>query len=166
MVSLTFTHGPLWFGSGVLVPGTGILLNCGANLLVRDTTTRRRFAQTNLSPVIARGADRSWFALGTPGGHRIPAVVMTALIDVATTGASIEDAISRPRLAVKTGGGLEVEAGLEAFAPGAGAMKPADFYGPASGIAAPASGGLIGAQDPRFSGAVATVEAVRGVPGF
>lgn len=159
IASLTFTHGPLWFGSGVVVPDTGILLNCGANLLVRDVTNGRRFAQTNLSPVLARAADGRWFAVGTPGGRRIPATVMTALVDVLTTGTSLAEAIARPRLSVGIEGRLEVEPALLPQHPGACTISPAEYYGPASGIALDCEGSLVAAQDPRFSGAIATAEA-------
>ncbi len=157
LVSLTFTHGPLWFGSGLLDEETGILLNCGASLLVRDAATSARYALPYISPMVVRSDDGRRFALGTPGGRRIPATLMTALIDVLATGASLAEAIARPRLATAPDGTLEVEAGLRDLAPEAKIISPGGYFGPSSGITFGRDGHPVAARDPRFRGAVATV---------
>lgn len=158
LVALTFTHGPLWFGSGLAVPGTGIILNCGANLLAYDKTGSRMIAQNNLAPVVAHAGGAVRHALGTPGGYRIPAVIMTSLIDVLAGGRPLSEAIARPRIATTIAGKLEVEPALSGMAPDAGTIKTADFYGPASGITVAPLGEMRGAKDPRFDGAVASVD--------
>jgi gamma-glutamyltranspeptidase / glutathione hydrolase len=160
LVSLTFTHGPLWFGSGIAVPGTGIILNCGANLLVHDNRTHRPVARTNMAPVVAHASDGTRHTLGTPGGHRIPATVMTALIDVLASGTSLSDALARPRISTSMHGDLEIEEALSAAAPGARIMRSEEFYGPASGITLTPDGQMLGARDPRFHCAVASVDHV------
>jgi gamma-glutamyltranspeptidase / glutathione hydrolase len=158
LVSLTFTHGPLWFGSALAVPGTGIILNCGVNLLVHEHRTGRRIARTNLTPVVAHADDGARHALGTPGGYRIPAAVMTALIDVLASDCPLSDALARPRIATNMQGDLEVEEELAAAARGARAMRSEEFYGPASGITLTPDGKMLGARDQRFHNAVAFVD--------
>jgi gamma-glutamyltranspeptidase/glutathione hydrolase len=159
LVSLTFTHGPLWFGSGLLEEKTGILLNCGASLLVRDAVTQDRLALPFIAPMIARADDGRRFALGTPGGRRIPATLVTALIDTLAAGATLAEAIARPRIATAPSGALEVEAGLQALAPEAKAISPKGYFGPSSGIEFGRDGiAAVAALDPRFSGAAATEE--------
>ncbi len=154
LVSLTFTHGPLWFGSGLVADGTGIVLNCGANLFVRDPRSGNVFAQANITPVVARTADGSRYAFGTPGGRRIPAVVMTVLVDIIERGAPLEVAINQPRVSVAANGTLEVEPPLDSVLPGTRLIAPDEFYGPASGIQLSPAGVAAGAKDGRFDGAV------------
>jgi gamma-glutamyltranspeptidase/glutathione hydrolase len=158
LVSLTFTHGPLWFGSGLLDEETGIILNCGASLLVRDAATSTRFALPYIAPMIARADDGRRFALGTPGGRRIPATLMTVLVDVLAAGVGLAEAIARPRLATAPDGALEVEAALQGLAPSAKIISPGGYFGPSSGIAFGRDGIPVAARDPRFRGAVATVK--------
>lgn len=158
LVSLTFTHGPLWFGSGLIVPRTGIILNCGANLLVYDKNARQYFAQSNISPLVVHAGDAVRYALGTPGGYRIPAVMMTTLIDVLAAGQTLSEAIARPRAATNVEGKIEVEPALSAAAQGARIIKLEEFYGPASGISVTRAGEILGARDPRFHGAIASVD--------
>lgn len=158
LISLTFTHGPLWFGSGLVAPGTGIILNCGANLLVDDKASGRRIAQSNVTPVIAQAGGAARYALGTPGGYRIPAIIMTNLIDVLAAGRPLSEAMARPRLATSIEGQIEVEPALSSVAQGARIIKLKEFYGPASGITVTALGEMRGVKDPRFNGAVASVD--------
>lgn len=157
LIAMTLTHGPLWFGSGIVADDTGIILNCGANLLVRSERSQELFAQTNLTPVIASNSAGSWHATGTPGGHRIPAVVMTALIDMFCSGLDLEKALGRPRMAIAADGTLEVELPLLDVAPDAQPLGKGDFYGPASGITVRPTGMMTGTTDPRFNGAVVMV---------
>src|SRR5262245_25933719 len=144
----------LWFGSVLSVPGTGIILNCGVNLLVHEHRTARRIARTNLAPVVAHAGEGARHA---PGGYRIPATVMTALIDILASACPLSDALARPRIATNMQGELEVEEGLTAAAQGARVMRSEEFYGPASGITLTPDGKMLGARDPRFHNAVASV---------
>ena len=158
LVSLRFTHGPLWFGSALAVPGTGIILNCGVNLLAHEHRSGRTIARTNLAPVVAHAGEGTRHALGTPGGYRIPATVMTALIDVLSSHCPLSDALARPRIATNMQGDLEVEEELAAAAQNARVMRSEEFYGPASGITLTPDGKMMGARDPRFHSAVASVD--------
>ena len=153
MVALTFTHGP-WCGSGVVAPGTGVLLNGGANLFAPSDDGP--LAATNMSPVIVdvSGGDRH--ALGATGGPRIPAFVLTAIVDVVHYGSSLSDALAAPHLAIRvTDGELEVEPALVRFArPDVKPLQAGDGFGPALGITR-MPGEWAPAVDPRFEGGVA-----------
>jgi len=148
MVALTFTHGP-WCGSGVVAPGTGILLNGGANLFA--PTDKGPLAVTNMSPVIldVQGGDRH--ALGATGGPRIPAFVLTSIVDVAHYGSSLSAAIAAPHLAIRVADGeLEVEPELARFAhPEVKQLRAGEGFGPALGITRK-PGEWTPAVDPRF----------------
>jgi gamma-glutamyltranspeptidase / glutathione hydrolase len=158
VISLTFTHGPLWFGSGLVVRGTGIILNCGANPLVRDSDSGERFAQSNIAPLVAHSPTGSRFALGTRGGYRIPAIELGILVDVLVRGTSIESARHNPRVSTSPDGRLEVEPALSALAPDACQISVDEFYGPASYIEVSKNGTASGGIDPRFNGAIALAD--------
>jgi gamma-glutamyltranspeptidase / glutathione hydrolase len=133
MVALTFTHGP-WCGSGVVAPGTGVLLNGGANLFAPSDDGP--LAATNMSPVIldVNGGERH--ALGATGGPRIPAFVLTSIVDVVHYGSPLSDALAAPHLAIRVADGeLEVEPALARFAhPDVKPLQAGDGFGPALGI--------------------------------
>jgi gamma-glutamyltranspeptidase / glutathione hydrolase len=148
MVALTFTHGP-WCGSGIVARGTGILLNGGANLFAPGD--EGPLAVTNMSPVILDVNDGDRHALGATGGPRIPAFVLTSIVDVAHYGSSLSDALAAPHLAIRVADGeLEVEPPLARFA--RADVKPlqaGDGFGPAFGITR-LPGEWAPALDPRF----------------
>jgi gamma-glutamyltranspeptidase/glutathione hydrolase len=148
MVALTFTHGP-WCGSGVVAPGTGILLNGGANLFAPSDDGP--LAMTNMSPVILDVAGGERHAFGATGGPRIPAFVLTSIVDIAHYGSSLADALAAPHLAIRVADGeLEVEPELARFArPDAKPLRPGDGFGPALGITRLAGEWAPG-LDPRF----------------
>jgi gamma-glutamyltranspeptidase/glutathione hydrolase len=155
LVSCTFTHGPLWFGSGLVASGTGMVLNCGANLFARQCTDGSLFPLTNLTPVIVACADGSRHAIGSPGGIRIPAVVLQAVLDLVRYKIPLPKALPLPRVSVDFGGNLEAESALEQILPGAKVIRMSDYYGPASGISLAQAGPPVAARDPRFASAVA-----------
>jgi gamma-glutamyltranspeptidase/glutathione hydrolase len=161
LVSLTFTHGPVWFGSGLVAPSTGIVLNAGANLFARSLVDNTIFPMTNLAPVILAGAEGTRHALGSPGGVRIPAIVLQMILDVAAYDLRLTDAIALPRVSVNTDGALEVEPALLSIIPstaGAETINTRDYYGPASALSVSADGCAVAARDPRFTSAVAQVK--------
>jgi gamma-glutamyltranspeptidase/glutathione hydrolase len=154
LVSLTFTHGPLWFGSGIVAGKTGVLLNAGANVLARFGDRDEIRAAANVAPVIVEAAEGIRHALGSPGGHRIPAIVLGAVVDIVARGATLQQAFARPRIAVTPGGDVEAEPGATLPAPRTRSLKPSDFYGPATGVTL--RGQPVPALDPRFQAAVAS----------
>ena len=110
LATLTFTHGP-WFGSDLIAAGTGIVLNGGANILAPSASGGR--AVTNMAPIVLDTGDRARHALGAAGGPRIPALLLSAVVDVVCYGASLEQAVASPHVSVRAADGtLEVEAEL------------------------------------------------------
>jgi gamma-glutamyltranspeptidase / glutathione hydrolase len=149
LVALTFTHGP-WFGSDLMAPGTGIVLNGGANLFAPSSNGGR--AVTNMAPLILDGADGVRHAVGATGGPRIPAMLVSTVVDIVCYDATLDEAIAAPRLAVQAEHGrIEVEAGLEVE--GAVTIGPGDF-GPSYGITRAEDRYLVG-LDARFEGGIA-----------
>ena len=110
MVSLTQTLlSP--FGSKVVSPATGILLNNG--LMWFDPRPGRpnsmapgRRPLSNMCPVIAMRDGAPWFALGASGGRRILPAVLQIGSMLAACGVGLETAFHTPRIDVS--GGPEV----------------------------------------------------------
>jgi gamma-glutamyltranspeptidase/glutathione hydrolase len=149
LVALTFTHGP-WFGADLMAAGTGIVLNGGANLFAPSASGGR--VATNMAPLILDGADGVRHVVGAAGGPRIPAMLLSTVVDVVSFGATLEEAIVAPHLSVRAGDGrIEVEDGLRVD--GAASIKPGDF-GPAYGITRAGDRYLVG-PDGRFETGVA-----------
>src|SRR5215212_9684784 len=102
MVALTQTLLSV-FGSKVVLPSTGILMNNGIMWFDPRPGSPNSLAPgkrplTNMNPVIARRDGKAWFAIGASGGRKIlPAVfqVSSFLID---HGMSLEDAFHQPRI--------------------------------------------------------------------
>ncbi len=91
------------FGSKVVVPGTGVLLdNTMANFdphpnLANSVEPMKRVA-SSMAPVIAYRGDRPAFALGLPGGLRIWPSVAQAIVNIADHGMTPQEAIEVPRM--------------------------------------------------------------------
>lgn len=91
------------FGSKVVVPGTGVLLdNTMANFdphpnLANSVEPMKRVA-SSMAPVIAYRGDRPAFALGLPGGLRIWPSVAQAIANIADHGMTPQEAIEAPRM--------------------------------------------------------------------
>ncbi len=102
MVALTQTLLSV-FGSKVVLPATGILMNNGVMWFdprpgAPNSLAPAKRPLTNMCPVIARRKGKPWFAIGASGGRKIfPAVLQIAsfLID---HGMSLEDAFHQPRI--------------------------------------------------------------------
>jgi gamma-glutamyltranspeptidase len=154
MVACTLTLGPLWFGSLQMLQGTGLVLNCGLNLIRQRRSTGEYVAVNNLTPVAARDAQQRRYVAGAPGGTRIPAVVMRLLVETALSGQSLQQAMDLPRIAVRPDGTPEFEA-LLAYSGTFEILGAEDFYGPASIVRRDGDGTLEIGQDPRFDMGVA-----------
>ncbi len=154
LVSMTFTHGPTWFGSGLVAPGTGVVLNSGANLFVRPRAGGTLYAVHNMSPVIVEQPNRVRHAIGAPGGSKIPAIVMQLVVDAVHYELPLADAIKLPRVSVAPNGGIEAESALVALL-GSGldarTIDRSEYYGPASALSLAGRGQASAALDPRFS---------------
>lgn len=95
----TIEHG---FGSALVVPGRGFLLN---NELTDFSATGGINApapgkrpRSSMSPTLVFSNDRFVMALGSPGGTFIPGSVSNVLIRALNDGMSLQDAVNAPRL--------------------------------------------------------------------
>jgi len=96
------------YGAGLVIPGTGILLN---NCLGEAELNRHglhavapgtRLA-SNMAPTTGRTADGRTLAIGSPGADRITTALMLVLGQGCLHGADLQEAISRPRLHLRLG---------------------------------------------------------------
>ena len=168
MASLSSSCGS---GSGVVVPGTGILLN---NMLGEQDinpggfgrmTPGVRMSSMMAPTVITRGGEPV-VALGSAGSNRLRSAILQTVVSVVDAGWDLPAAINRARVHAE-GGQLEVEGGISdevvaaLAADGHVIHRWGDrnlFFG---GVAAAGFGphGLTGAGDPRRGGAAVGVTA-------
>ena len=110
-VAVTYTLNR-WFGARVVAPGTGVLLNDEMD----DFTTKPGAANlsglvqgqanviapgkrplSSMSPTIVSKDGKPVLVLGTPGGSRIPTVVLHGILNVIDYGMDIQEAVDAPR---------------------------------------------------------------------
>lgn len=101
-VSLTQTLGHL-FGSTVVVPGTGVLLN--DMMILFDPRPGRPNSvsggapqATPVAPLLMLRDGSLYAALGAPGGRRIPTSLVQVIVNLEDHQMPIEDAIDHPRV--------------------------------------------------------------------
>jgi gamma-glutamyltranspeptidase / glutathione hydrolase len=159
------------FGSGVVVPGTGICLN---NFLywadVQPGSPNRSKPGSVLpmcmSPSISTKAGKPALALGTPGGYGILQTQAQAMVQMLDFGLPLQAAISAPRMRVWDGREIEIENRIDAATIAAVRQRghdirafPTGWTMLVGGMQAirrdPDTGLLTGAADPRRDGAVA-----------
>ncbi len=99
------------FGSKVMVPGTGVMLdNTMANFdphpnLANSVEPHKRVA-SSMAPVIVYRNNRPAFALGLPGGIRIWPSVVQAIVNIIDHGMTAQEVVEAPRMFTQ---GQEVE---------------------------------------------------------
>ncbi|NKC11790.1 MAG: gamma-glutamyltransferase [Gammaproteobacteria bacterium] len=104
------------FGSKVMVPGTGMLLNNTMNIfdphpgLANSVAPGKRMT-SSMSPVIVERDGKPVFALGSVGGTRIFPSVFQAIVNIIDHGMSPQEAVEAPRLWT-LGEEVELEAGM------------------------------------------------------
>ena len=111
IVSNTYTINN-WFGSGVTVPGTGILLNDDMDdftvkpgvpnefQLIQgeaNSIAPRKRPLSSMCPIIAVKDGKPWLAVGSPGGPRIISVVMQTLLNVIDFRMDLQQAVEAAR---------------------------------------------------------------------
>jgi gamma-glutamyltranspeptidase/glutathione hydrolase len=107
MVSLTATLGQL-FGSGVVVPGTGVVLNNGMMWYdpepgkVNSIGPGKR-ALHAATPALVFDEHGPLMALGAPGGRKVLTAVLQVMLNVLDFGTGMQAAISAPRIHCETG---------------------------------------------------------------
>ncbi len=138
------------FGSGVTVPGTGVLLqNRGAYLKPHQYRPGAKPIHT-LAPAMALQGGRPRFVFGTMGGEAQIQVHLQLLARVFVAGQELGEAIAAPRWRFGDGDGLLAEAGLPDL--GAQPMAIAEQAGHAHAILVEPDH-LVAAADPRSDGA-------------
>lgn len=123
VVSTTYTLGAD-FGSGVMIAGTGVLLNnqmnnfdhVNAAKALRDGTPMplnamapgKRMLSTMMPTMVFKNG-KPWLVTGTPGGSTIINTVLQVIVNVVDFNLNIEEATHQPRIYQDTGKALRVE---------------------------------------------------------
>ena len=170
MVALTRTIND-FFGCGVTIPGTGILMNDDMDDFSPAADSPNAIAPgkrplSSMCPTLVLDpAGRPWMALGTPGGPRIVAATAQIISNCVDHGMPIGAAINAPRMFLGDAGELEAEGRLPAAV--AAAMRRLGYrvvlredwdlyFGGAQAAVHDHRRGLItGAADPRRDGRAA-----------
>src|SRR5207249_5742804 len=102
MVSLTHTAVSLW-GSRVVVPGTGILLNNGMIWFDPEPGKPNSVApgkrgMVNMVPVLGFKRGKPYLVLGAPGGRAIVSAIPQVVANLVDTKCALQKAIDAPRL--------------------------------------------------------------------
>ena len=165
-VAVTCSNGS---GSGVLVPGTGVILN---NMLGEEDLNPGGFhsipagerVPSMMSPTVVLRDGEVILAVGSAGSNRIRSAILQTVVRVVEQGMDPGEAIAAPRLHSEAGliqaePGID-EAALERLeASGAAVARRPEinlFFGGVQAVARdPETGALSGGGDPRRGGAVA-----------
>lgn len=159
------------YGSGVVVPGTGIWLNnaLGEIDLLRselsDVAPGTRLP-SNMAPSVARGPDGSVLAVGSAGASRITSAIAQAVFHHVCLGRPLDDAVGQPRVHAEMVGGHGGDRVVIAHEPGLpdGALanverRPFDrramYFGGVQAASRHADGSLHATADPRRGGGTA-----------
>jgi len=165
--SVTCSNGS---GSGVLVPGTGAILN---NMLGEEDLNPLGFhaiapgrrVPSMMAPTIVRRDGEIELGLGSAGSNRIRSAIVQTVVRAVEQGMSADEAVRAPRLHIE-GGIVQAEPGIDEAAlarieaRGIAVLRRPRinlFFGGVQAVARDPSGGeLSGGGDPRRGGAVAT----------
>jgi gamma-glutamyltranspeptidase/glutathione hydrolase len=156
-------------GSGVLVPGTGVILN---NMLGEEDLNPRGFHRippgtrvpSMMAPTVVLRDGEVVLAVGSAGSNRIRSAVLQTVVRVVEQGMGPQEAIDAARVHAE-GGIVQAEPGIDTGAlarleaRGVPIVRRAErnlYFGGVQAVARdPASGALSGGGDPRRGGAVA-----------
>jgi gamma-glutamyltranspeptidase/glutathione hydrolase len=157
-VSITASMG---YGSGIVIPGTGIPLN---NTLGEPELNPRGFHAlapgerliSSMSPTIVSSGEGDLISVGSPGASRIPTAILQTIVNVVEFGMPLEDAVLAPR--------FHSEGNLFAFEAGAPAVETGGYervlpfeelnmyFGGVNAVRRTPEGRFEAAADPRRSG--------------
>ncbi len=92
-----------WFGSGVVVPGTGILLNdhlsdFDSQAGLPNSIEPHKRPTSSIAPTIILKDGKPFLTLGSPGGTRIISALAQIIMNVIDFEMSMDDAIEAPRV--------------------------------------------------------------------
>lgn len=167
MVALTQTLSS-FFGAGVMIKGTGIMLNnemanvYGAPTAPAGPQAYKRII-TTISPTIMLKKGKPFVSIGTPGATRIMTTMAILISNIADHNLTLEQAINAPRFHPSyTNQDLEYEGRMpadvvEKLKAMGYVTRPYPeydlYFGGAQGVMIGPWGKLIGAADPRRDGA-------------
>jgi gamma-glutamyltranspeptidase/glutathione hydrolase len=105
-----------YFGSGVTVAGTGVLLNDTMHDFeprphMTNSVAPGKIPMSNMSPTIVLRDGRPIFALGSAGGPRIVSSTLQVLFNVFVDGMELRDAVAAPRIHMN-GPRIQLEEGV------------------------------------------------------
>jgi gamma-glutamyltranspeptidase/glutathione hydrolase len=158
-------------GGGVVVPGTGILLN---NMLGETDLNPGGFGRqpagermrSMMAPSLLLRGRAPVAALGSAGSNRLRSAIVQTIVRLVDQGCDLAEAVGRPRVHVEGGivdveGGIsdEVVTALEADGHVVRRWDAQNLYFGGVSIAGFGPHGLSGAGDPRRGGAAAGVTA-------
>ena len=91
------------FGAGVVVPGTGVLLNNAMQWVDPEQGSPNSIASlrrglNNMTPLMVVSGDEAVLAVGASGGARILDAVTQIVLNVVERGMPVQDAITDPRI--------------------------------------------------------------------
>jgi gamma-glutamyltranspeptidase/glutathione hydrolase len=165
--SVTCSNGS---GSGVLVPGTGVILN---NMLGEEDLNPGGFHRIEpgrrvpsmMAPTVVLRDGEIELGLGSAGSNRIRSAILQTIVRALEEGVGAGEAVRAPRLHFEAGI-VQAEPGIDEAAllrleergvPVARRPEINLFFGGVQAVAKdPATGALSGGGDPRRGGAVAT----------
>jgi len=118
MVAMTTTLMSL-FGSKVMLPGAGVMLNNGVMWFdprggQPNSIAGGKRPLTNMSPIILKDGDRPMLAMGASGGRRILASVAQVMSFIADFGMTVEQAGHQPRIDVSDAQNVSADVRLPA----------------------------------------------------
>ena len=165
IVALTQTIN-YFFGSGVLVPGTGILLNNEMDDFnpqpgTSNSVEPKKRPLSSMTPTIMLKNGKPFLSVGSPGATRIISALSLIIVNVVDFRMNIQDAVEAARIHCMTGDIFmesrfpkAVQEALTAKGHKLNIRGEMDLYfGGAQGVMIdPASGKLYGAGDPRRDG--------------
>ena len=151
------------FGSGRMVPGTGVTLHNRGSLYVLDTTHAQVIAPGKrpfhtLCPAMVLRPDGSLFmVVGTPGGDGQPQTLVQVITNIVQFGLTPQQAVEAPRfrwygrdrLGVEPGIPADVRDALSKRGHQVQVQEPSEEFGGAQVIMLTPSGGRIAGADPR-----------------
>jgi gamma-glutamyltranspeptidase/glutathione hydrolase len=168
LVALTQTINS-FFGSGVVVPGTGILLNNEMNDFIPkegspNSIKPRKRPVSNMSPTLVLKDGKPYMTIGMPGATRIITVLPQILMNIIDHKMTMQKAIDAPRIHCEAGKEIfiesripkEVQDGLIRNGYKLVIKKDFDLYfgGTQAVMIDPKTGKPYGGADPRREGSV------------
>ena len=154
------------YGSGVMVPGTGIWLNNSLGELELhpkgfhglEPGTR---LMSNMAPTIARNDEGEVLAIGSAGADRITTAVGESLMNHLWLGMDLVESVAHPRVHAEVFDGeptvaYELSLPVEVDGPVRHFPERSMYFGGVQAAAWSPAEGLIGTADPRRSGDTAT----------